>query len=142
MDRENLRFILPDSIEDEDDDDDNDDDLNDNIDNLDYPPLLTRPSKGDIEEALHKLQDLSLFSFYVDEISSLTLKIETSLNKERTESLKQNHLKLSSSKLDCKVYTNSLYGRIYVELTKNITYESNPIIFIVLSPFLESSNSQ
>ena len=68
--------IWPDSIEDEDDDDDNDNDFNDNVDDLDYPPPLTRPSKGDIEEALDKLQDLSLFSSYGDEISSLTLKIE------------------------------------------------------------------
>ena len=49
---------------------------------------LTNKSKGDIEEALDKLQDLSLFSSYGDEIRSLTLKIETFLNKERTEGLK------------------------------------------------------
>ena len=85
-------LIRPDSIEDEDDDDDNDNDLNDNIDDLDCPPPLTRPSKGDIEEALDKLQDLSLFSSYGDEIRSLTLKIEAFLNKERTEGLKQSHL--------------------------------------------------
>ena len=84
--------IRPDSIEDEDDDDDNDNDLNDNIDGLDCPPPLTRPSKGDIEEALDKLQDLSLFSPYGDGIRSLTLKIETFLNKEQTEGLKQSHL--------------------------------------------------
>ena len=61
----------PDSIEDEDDDDDNDDDddLNDNTDDLDCLPPLTRPSKGDIEDALNKLQDLSLFSSCGDEIS-------------------------------------------------------------------------
>ena len=83
----------PDSIKDEDDDDDNDDDdLNDNIDDLDCLPPLTRPSKGDIEDALDKLQNLSLFSSYGDEIRSLTLKIETFLNKERTEGLKQSHL--------------------------------------------------
>ena len=58
------------------------DDLNDNIDDLDCLPPLTRPSKGDIKEALDKLQDLSLFSSYGDEIRSLTLKIETFLNKE------------------------------------------------------------
>ena len=52
--------IQPDSIEDEDDDDDNDNDnLNDDIDDLDCPPPLKRLSKGDIEEALDKLQDLS-----------------------------------------------------------------------------------
>ena len=59
------------SVEYEDDDDNNDDDLNDNIDDLGCPPPLTRPSKGDIEEALDKLQDLSLFSSYGDEIRSL-----------------------------------------------------------------------
>ena len=64
----------------------------DNIDDLDCPPPLTRPSKGDIEETLDKLQDLSLFNSYEDEIRSLTLKIETFLNKERTEGLKQSHL--------------------------------------------------
>ena len=82
----------PDSIEDEDDDDDNDDGLNNNVDDLDCPPPLTRPSKWGIEEALDKLQDPSLFSSHRDEIRSLTLKIETFLNKERTEGLKQSHL--------------------------------------------------
>ena len=53
---------------------------------------LTNKSKGDIEEALGKLQGLSLFSSYGDEIRSLTLKIETLLSKERTEGLKQGHL--------------------------------------------------
>ena len=86
-----IEVIRPDSIEDEYDDDDNDD-LNDNIDDLDCPPPLTQPSQGDIEEALDKLQDLSLFSSYGDEIRSLTLKIDTFLNKERTEGLKQSHL--------------------------------------------------
>ena len=47
--------MRPDSIEDEDDDDDNDNDLNDNIDDLNCPPPLTRPSKRDIEEAMDKL---------------------------------------------------------------------------------------
>ena len=70
------------SIKDTDDDVDNDDNLSDNIDDLDCPPPLTRPSKRDIEEAMDKLQDLSLFSSYGDEIRSLTLKIETFLNKE------------------------------------------------------------
>ena len=40
--------IRPDSIEDKDNGEDNDDDLNDNIDGLDWPPPLTRPSKGDL----------------------------------------------------------------------------------------------
>ena len=69
-----------------------DNNLNHNIDDLDCPPPLTRPSKGDIEEVLDKLQDLSLFSSYGDKISPLTLKIEALLNKERTEGLKQSHL--------------------------------------------------
>ena len=43
-------------------------------------------------EALDKLQDLLLFSSYGNEISSHTLKIETFLNKEQTEGLKQSHL--------------------------------------------------
>ena len=62
------------------------DDLNDNIDDLDCLPPLTWPSKGDIEEVLDKLQDLSLFSSYGDEIRSLTLKMETFLvrNEQRT----------------------------------------------------------
>ena len=84
--------IQPDSIEDEDDHDDNDIDLNDNIDDLDCPPPLTRPSKGDIKEALDKLQGLSMFSSYGDKIWSLTLKIESFMNKEETEGLKQSHL--------------------------------------------------
>ena len=53
---------------------------------------LRNKSKGDIEEALDKFQDLALFSSNGDEIRSLTLKIETYLNKERTEDLKQSHL--------------------------------------------------
>ena len=53
---------------------------------------LTNKSKEDIEDALDKLQDLSLLSSYGDEIRSLTLKIEAFLNKERTEGLKQSHL--------------------------------------------------
>ena len=52
------KFIRSDSIEDEDVDDNNDDDLNDNTDDLDYPTPLTWMSKGDIKEALDKLQDL------------------------------------------------------------------------------------
>ena len=73
-----------DSIEGEDDGEDNDDDLSDNIDYLvvDCPPPLKRSSKEDIEETLNKILDLSLFSSYGDDIRSLTLKIETFLNKE------------------------------------------------------------
>ena len=78
-----LPKFLPDSIKDQDDD---------VIDDLDFSPPLTRPSKSDVEEALDKLQDLSLFSSYGNEIQSLTLKIETSLNKERMESLKQSYV--------------------------------------------------
>ena len=52
------KFIRSDSIEDEDVDDNNDDDLNHNTDDLDYPTPLTWMSKGDIKEALDKLQDL------------------------------------------------------------------------------------
>ena len=86
------KVIWPDSIEDEDDDDDNDDDLNDNIDDLDCPTPLTRPSKGNVKEASDKLQGLSLFSSCMDKIRSLTLDIETFLNKEQTEDLRQSHL--------------------------------------------------
>ena len=85
-------FIRSDSVEDEDDDSDNNDNLNDNIDDLDCPPPLTQLVKEDIEEALDKVQDPSLFSSYGDEIKSLTLKIDTFLNKEQTESFKQSHL--------------------------------------------------
>ena len=53
---------------------------------------LTNKSKGDIKDALDKLQDIPLFSSYGYEIRSLTLKIETFLNKERTEGLKESHL--------------------------------------------------
>ena len=70
-----------DSIEDVDVDNDNDDDLNDNIDDLDCPPPLTRLPKGDIKEALDKLQDLSLFSFHGDKIRFLILKIKTFLDR-------------------------------------------------------------
>ena len=31
---------------------------------------------------------------------------------------------------------------VYIELTKNITYDNNTTIFIVLSPFLENLNSR
>ena len=81
--------MWPDSIEHEDDEDDNDDDLSDKIDKLDSPPPLTPPTKEDIKEALDKLQDLSLFSSYGDGIRSLILKLETFLNKEQIEGLKQ-----------------------------------------------------
>ena len=87
-----VEVIRPDPIEDEDDGNDNDGDPNDNVDDLDCPPPLTRPSKGDIQENLDKLQDLSLLSSFGDEIRTLTLKIETFLNKEQTESLRQSHL--------------------------------------------------
>ena len=39
-------------------------------------------------------------------------------------------------------YTSSWYGRFYIELTKNITYDNYPVIFVILSPFLENSNSR
>ena len=81
--------MWPDSIEHEDDEDDNDDDVSDKIDNLDSPPPLTPPTKEDIKEALDKLQDLSLFSSYGDGIRYLILKLETFLNKEQIEGLKQ-----------------------------------------------------
>ena len=38
-------------------------------------------------------------------------------------------------------YTSSWYGRFYIELTKNITYGNYPVIFVILSPLLENSNS-
>ena len=50
-----LTEVIPDSVEEQDDD---------VIEDLDFPPPLTRPSKSDVEEALDKLQDLSLFSSY------------------------------------------------------------------------------
>ena len=104
---------------------------------------LTNKSKRDIEEALDKLQDLSLFSSYGDEIRSLTLKIETFRNKERTEGLKQCHLTDFFQIVNqIARYTNLLYGRFYTESIKNITYDNKPVIFIALSPFLENSNSQ
>ena len=84
--------IRPDSIEDEGDDDNNDDDLNDNVNDLDCPPPLIRPSNENIEGALDNLQVLSLFSSYGDEIRSLILKIETFLNKEGIRGLKRSHL--------------------------------------------------
>ena len=100
-------------------------------------------SKGDIEKALDKVQDLSLFSSYGHEIRSLNLKIETFLNKERTEDLKQSHLTDFFQVVNYTArYANSLYGRFYIELTKNITCDKNLVIFIVLSPFLENSNSR
>ena len=64
----------------------------DNIDDLDCRLPLTRLCKADIMEALDKLQDISLFSSYGDEIISLTFKIGTFLNKEQTDGLKQNYL--------------------------------------------------
>ena len=49
---------------------------------------------------------------------------------------------LSSSKLDLR-YTNPLHGIFYIEywINKDTTYDNNPVIFIVLSLFLENSNS-
>ena len=67
---------LPDYIEDQDDD---------VIKDLYFSPPPMRLSKSDAEEALAKLQDLSLFISYGNKIRSLTLKIETFLNKEQTE---------------------------------------------------------
>ena len=68
--------VIPDSIENQD---------GDVIEDLDFSPPLTRPSKSDVEEVLDNLQDLSLFSSYGNEIRSLILKIETFLNKARTD---------------------------------------------------------
>ena len=48
---------------------------------------------------------------------------------------------LSSNKLDCKV-NKLLYGRFYIELSKNVAKDNNPVIFIVSSSFLENSNSR
>ena len=126
------RSIWPGSIEDEDAGNNNDDDLNDNTDDLDCTPPLTRLSNGDIEEALDKLQDLSLFSSYRDESRSLTLKIETFLNKERTEDLIQSHFTVFFQVVNqIAGYTDSLYGRFYIELTKNVTYDNDLVICIV-----------
>ena len=75
-------MIRSDSIEDEDDDDDNDNDLNDNIDDLDCPPPLTRLWKG--YRGSLGCPDLAS--------RSLSLEIETFLNMEQTEGLKQSHL--------------------------------------------------
>ena len=101
-------------------------------------PPLTWLSKGDIE----KLQDHSFFSSYGGEIRSLTLKIETFLNNEQPEGLKQSHLTDFFQVVNQTArYTNSLYGRFYIELTKNMTYDNNPVIFIVLSSFLKNWNS-
>ena len=67
---------MPDYIEDQDDD---------VIKDLYFSPPPMRLSNSDAEEALAKLQDLSLFISYGNKIRSLTLKIETFLNKEQTE---------------------------------------------------------
>ena len=56
-----LTEVIPDSIEDQ-DDDFHLDDLN--LDDLDYSPPLTHPYKSNVEQALDKQQDFSLFSFY------------------------------------------------------------------------------
>ena len=85
--------------------------------------------------------DLSCFSSYGDEIRFLTLKTETFLNKEQRERL--SHL-ADFFQVVNKIarYTSLLYGRFYIELTKNTTSDNNPVIFIVFSQFLENSNSQ
>ena len=80
-----LAEVIPDSIKDQDDDD--------VFDCIDFSPPLARPSKSDVEENWDTFQDLSLFSSYGNGIRSLTLKIETFLHKEPTESLKESHLK-------------------------------------------------
>ena len=46
---------LPNSIDDQDDD---------VIEDLDFSPPIMRPSKSDVEKALDKVQDLSLFRSY------------------------------------------------------------------------------
>ena len=70
------------------------------------------------------------------------MKIETFLNKERTEDLIQSHFTVFFQVVNQIVgYTDSLYGRFYIELTKNVTYDNDLVICIVLSPFLENSNS-
>ena len=68
-----LTEVIPDSIEDQ---------VDNVIEDLDFSPPLMRPSKSDVEQALDKLQNLSLFSSYGNEIWSLTLKIETILNRQ------------------------------------------------------------
>ena len=62
-----LTEVIPDSIEDHNDD---------IIEYLDLSPPLTLLFKSGVEKALDKLQDLSLFSSYGNEIWSLTLKVE------------------------------------------------------------------
>ena len=62
-----LTEVIPDSIEDHNDD---------IIEDLDLSPPLTLLFKSGVEKALDKLQDLSLFSSYGNEIWSLTLKVE------------------------------------------------------------------
>ena len=56
-----LTEVIPDSIEDQ-DDDFHLDDLN--LDDLDHSPPLTHPYKSNVEQALDKQQDFSLFSSY------------------------------------------------------------------------------
>ena len=62
-----LTEVIPDSIEDQD---------HDVIEDLDFLPPLTRPSKSDVEEALDKLQGIFLFSSCGNEIRSLLFKID------------------------------------------------------------------
>ena len=68
--------VIADAIEDRDDD---------VIEDLDFSPPLTHPSKSDVQEAIDKLQDLFLFSSYGNEIRSLALKIETFLTRNEWE---------------------------------------------------------
>lgn len=78
-----LTDVIPNSIKDQDDDD---------VENLDFSAELMHLFKSGVEKTLGKLQSLSLFSSYGNEIRSLTLDIDAFLNKEQTESLKQIHL--------------------------------------------------
>ena len=79
-DADYLTEAIPDSIAYQDDD---------VIEDLDFSPSLTRPSKSYVEGTLDKLQNISLYISYVDDIWYLTLKVETFLNKEWTGSIKQ-----------------------------------------------------
>ena len=59
-----LKKVIPDSIEDQDDD---------VIEDLDFSPALTRPSKSDVEEALETSFEISLC--LVPKLSKLKSKI-------------------------------------------------------------------
>ena len=78
-----LTDVISNSIKDQSDDD---------VENLDFSPGLMHLFKSGVEKTLGKLQSLSVFSSYGNEIRSLTLDIDAFLNKEQTESLKQLHL--------------------------------------------------